>query len=296
MGVKGQDKWLPHLLGHEGGGIVHEIGPEVSTVKPGDRVVLHWRPGKGIDASAPKYKRNGQTVNAGQVTTFNNFAVVSENRLTKVSENLSFEDCALLADTITTGFGVINNNAKVKIGQSVVIVGCGGIGLGVVLGASLAGAHPIVAVDLHEQKLEKAKASGATHVVNASKTDFVEAVREIVGASGADVVTDGTGNPDILAKAFSLTNSKGACVLVGVMHHERQLSLNTLPLHFDKKLVGSEGGSSQPHIEIPRYVRMFNEGRFRLDSFVSHRYRLDQVNEGIKAMINGEVVHAMIEF
>lgn len=295
-GVKGADKWLPHLLGHEGGGEVLEVGPEVKTVKPGDRVVLHWRPGAGIEARPASYKLGSKTVNAGPITTFNKLAVVSENRVTKVPSTLDYEICALLADTITTGFGVINNNAKVKIGQSVVVIGCGGIGLGTVLGASLAGAYPVIAVDVVESKLEAAKRNGATHVINSKDVDFVHAVKEIVGPGGADVVVDGTGSPEIIAKAFGLTHNKGACVLVGVMHHEKQLSINTLPLHFDKKIIGSEGGSSQPHIEIPRYVRMIESGKLDLSSFVSHRYALKDINAGIQEMIRGEVLHAMIHF
>src|SRR5438093_12169691 len=128
-GVKGPDRFLPHLLGHEGGGTVLEIGPEVYHAKPGDRVVLHWRPGRGAEARPPVYNWNGKKANAGCVTTFNRLAVVSENRLTRVPPDTDFEICALLADTLTTGFGVINNDAKVLIGESVVIVGCYGIGL-----------------------------------------------------------------------------------------------------------------------------------------------------------------------
>jgi S-(hydroxymethyl)glutathione dehydrogenase/alcohol dehydrogenase len=167
-GVKGPDRWLPHLLGHEGGGIVQEVGPEVRHVKPGDRVVLHWRPGAGIESRGPVYRWGQRTANAGCITTFNRYSVVSENRLTVVPADTDFEVCSLLADTLTTGFGVINNDAHVKLGESVVIIGCGGIGLGVVLGAKLAGAHPIIAVDLHDHKLAKAREFGATHTINSA--------------------------------------------------------------------------------------------------------------------------------
>src|SRR5205085_120912 len=114
-GVKGPDRYLPHLLGHEGGGIVQEIGPEVKHVKPGDRVVLHWRPGRGIEARPAVYDWKGKKANAGFVTTFNQSGVISENRLTVVPADTDFELCCLLADTLTTGFGVINNDAKVRI-------------------------------------------------------------------------------------------------------------------------------------------------------------------------------------
>ena len=139
-GVKGPDRFLPHLLGHEAGGIVREIGPGVTQTKVGDHVVLHWRPGRGIQAHSTVYDWGGKKVNAGSVTTFQQFTVVSENRLTPIPPEVDFELASLMADTLTTGFGVITRDARVEVGESVVILGCGGIGLGVVLGARLAGA------------------------------------------------------------------------------------------------------------------------------------------------------------
>lgn len=295
-GVKGPDRFLPHLLGHEGGGTVLETGPGVKHVKTGDRVVLHWRPGKGIEGQPPIYGWNGKKANAGCITTFNRYAVISENRLTTVPPDTDYEICSLLADTLTTGFGVINNDAKVKIGESVVIVGCGGIGLGVVLGAKLAGAHPIIAVDIHDHKLQKAAVFGATHGINSAKTDFTGEVLKILGGKSADVVIDGTGNPQVLEKAFALASPVGRCVIFGVMAHDRKLSLNTLPLHFGKVLTGSHGGSSQPADDIPRYLRMLRDNVFDPRSFVSHRIGLEMVNEGIDKMRSGEVVHCMIHF
>jgi len=295
-GVKGPDRWLPHLLGHEGGGVVQEVGPEVRHLKPGDRVVLHWRPGAGIESRGPVYRWGQRTANAGCITTFNRYSVVSENRLTVVPPDTDFEVCSLLADTLTTGFGVINNDAHVKLGESVVIIGCGGIGLGVVLGAKLAGAHPIVAVDLHDHKLAKAREFGATHTINSTGHDFVTAVRDILGGVPPDVVVDGTGLPAVLEKAFPLAAASGRVVIFGVMAHDRKLSLNTLPLHFGKQLTGSHGGSSRPAEDIPRYLRMMRDGRFDPRGMVSHRIPLEQVNDGIAKMRSGEVIHCMIHF
>ncbi|MDQ6631825.1 MAG: zinc-binding dehydrogenase [Verrucomicrobiota bacterium] len=295
-GVKGPDRFLPHLLGHEGGGIVLEIGPEVKNVKPGDRVVLHWRPGKGIEARPPIYNWGNKKANAGAITTFNRYAVISENRLTVVPADTDFEICSLLADTLTTGFGAINNDAKVKIGESVVVIGVGGIGLGTLLGAKLAGANPIIAVDLHDHKLKKATEFGATHTINSANENFPEAVLQILNGQQPDVVIDGSGHPEVLEKAFALTSNTGRCIGVGVMHHERKMSLNTLPLHFEKVLRGSHGGNSQPAIDIPRYLRMIRHGKFDPRGMVSHRIKLDQVNEGIAKMRSGEVVHCMIHF
>jgi len=294
-GVKGPDRWLPHLLGHEAGGIVREVGPEVKHVKPGDRVVAHWRPGRGINAPPPRYDWNGRVCNAGNITTFNPLSIISENRLTPVPEETDFETCCLMADTLTTGFGVIHNDARVRIGESVVIIGCGGIGLGVVLGAKLAGAHPIIAVDLHDHKLEVARKYGATHTINSQQDDFAEAVQEILKGP-ADVVIDGTGLPAVLEKAFPLAGPKGRCVIFGVMRHDRKMSLNTLPLHFGKVLTGSEGGASQPAEDIPRYLRMIDAGLFDPSGFVSHRIKLEDINDGIARMRSGEVIHCIIHY
>ena len=295
-GVKGPDRWLPHLLGHEAGATVLEIGPEVRHVKPGDRVVCHWRPGKGIEARSPTYDWNGRTVNAGCITTFQRYAVLSENRVTAVPPDTDLEVCALLADTLTTGFGVVHNDAQVKIGESVVVVGCGGIGLGVVLGAHLAGAHPVVAVDLHDHKLAKAREFGATHTLNSRDQDLAAAVLPLLDGRPADVVVDGTGQPAVLEQAFALAGPAGRCIGVGVMPHDRQLSLNTLPLHLGKSLAGSHGGSSLPADDIPRYLRMMRAGRFDPRGMISHRLPLRDINDGIARMRSGEVVHALVDF
>lgn len=295
-GVKGPDKYLPHLLGHEAGGVVLEVGPEVRNVKPGDRVVAHWRLGRGIEARPPVYQWNGKKTNAGCITTFNQYAILSENRLTAVPADTDFEVCALLADTLTTGFGVINNDAHVKIGEAVVIIGIGGIGLGVVLGAKLAGAYPIIGVDLHDHKLKKAAEYGMTHGINSTQADFPDAVRQILNGAAPEVVIDGTGNPDVLAKAFALAGNSGRCVGFGVMPYDRKLSINTLPLHLGKVLTGSHGGASQPADDIPRYLRMMRAGVFDPKGFTSHRIPLAKVNEGIAGMKSGEVIHCMIHF
>lgn len=295
-GVKGPDRWLPHLLGHEAGGVVLEVGPCVKHVKPGDRIVAHWRPGLGINAPCPQYQWANKTVNAGNITTFSEKAIISENRLTVVPEDLDFELCALLADTLTTGIGVITRDAKVRVGQSVLVVGGGaGIGLGAVLGASLAGAHPIIVADLQQHKLDVASEYGATHCINCREVDLTEAVREIVG-DYVDVAIDGTGNPSVIEQLYNLTNPTGKTVLFGVMSHEKTVSIHTLPLHFGRTLTGSEGGQSIPQYDIPRYVKMMQSGCFDPKGFVSHRFQLEEVNQAIAGMRSGEVIHAMIHF
>ncbi len=294
--VKGPDKWLPHLLGHEGGGRVLEIGPGVKHVKVGDHVVLHWRPGVGLEGQPPpKYKWGGKIVNAGNITTFQRYAVISENRMTPVPDDLSEDICCLLADTLTTGFGVITRDAKIEIGESVVVIGAGGIGLGVILGAKLAGAYPIIACDLYHHKLEVAKRHGATHVINTRERPLTTTVKEILNGAAPDAVIDGTGRPAVLEEAFALTSAKGRCVIFGVMPSDLRLSINTLPLHFGKTLTGSEGGQSRPAQDIPRLVRMMRGGAFDPAGMISHRCKLEDINPAIAKMRAGEAIHTVID-
>ena len=293
-GVKGPDKFLPHLLGHEAGAIVLEVGPQVTHVVPGDRVVCHWRPGAGIDAGGSVYKWNGRDVNAGPITTFQKYAVISENRLTKIPADTDFELCCLLADTLTTGFGIINNDAKVKAGESVVIFGVGGIGLGVVLGAKLAGANPIIGIDLHDHKLSKAAEFGLTHQINASRENAADHVKEILTGL-ADVTIDGTGNPKVIETAYDLAKLRGGrCVLFGVMPSDQRVSIHTLPLHFGRVLTGSEGGQSRPEIDIPEILRRLSSEKVDVAGFVSHRCLFGELPEVIDGMRRGEVIHAII--
>jgi S-(hydroxymethyl)glutathione dehydrogenase/alcohol dehydrogenase len=293
-GVKGPDKFLPHLLGHEAGAIVLEVGPEVTHVAPGDRVVCHWRPGAGIDAGGSVYDWNGTKVNAGPITTFQKFAVISENRLTKVPPDTDFELCCLLADTLTTGFGIINNDAKVKAGESVVIFGVGGIGLGAVLGAKLAGANPIIGVDLHDHKLAKAAKYGLTHQINASLENAAARVKEILGGL-ADVTIDGTGNPKVIEAAYDLAKLRGGrCVLFGVMPHDQRVSIHTLPLHFGRILTGSEGGQSRPAEDIPRILERLASEHVDCSGFISHQGSLIDVDPIMAKMRSGEVIHGIV--
>jgi S-(hydroxymethyl)glutathione dehydrogenase/alcohol dehydrogenase len=293
-GVKGPDKFLPHLLGHEAGAIVLEVGPEVTHVAPGDRVVCHWRQGAGIDAGGAVYDWNGAKVNAGPITTFQKYAVIAENRLTKVPPDTDFELCCLLADTLTTGFGIINNDAKVKAGESVVIFGVGGIGLGVVLGGKLAGANPIIGIDLHDHKLAKAAEYGLTHQINASRENSAERVKKILTGL-ADVTIDGTGNPKVIETAYDLAKLRGGrCVLFGVMPSDQRVSIHTLPLHFGRVLTGSEGGQSKPAADIPAIIDMLGSHGVNASGFVSHRGSLESLPELVDGMKRGEVVHAIV--
>lgn len=288
-GAKGVDKFLPHLLGHEGSGRVLSVGAGVSHVKPGDTVVMHWRKGVGIEARPPRYQWRNRDLNGGWVTTFNRHAVVSENRLTPVPPETDLETASLLGCAVTTGFGVVNRNAGVQIGESVLVIGAGGLGLSVIEGAALCGAHPIIGVDLHDEKLQLAQEIGASHTVNASRQDITEEVRKILGAGGIDVVVENTGIPRMIELSYAISQPRGRVVLVGVPKAGETISIYSLPLHFGKTLTGSHGGDSNPTIDIPRYLRLAESGKLKLSRLITDRCTLPCINESIRRIAAGKV-------
>lgn len=284
--AKGPDKFLPHLLGHEASARVLDTGPGVTTVKEGDTVVLHWRPSQGIQCQPPAYKWRGAKLNAGWVTTFNDYAVISENRMTVIAPHYDLRNAPLLGCAVTTAAGVINNDAKVKVGESVVVFGVGGVGLNVVQFAQLAGAYPIVAVDLVDSKLAMAKARGATHCFDAANTvDLDGEIRKVVGQQGPDKVIETTGVKSVIELAYNLTHADGTCVLVGVPNEK--VTIYTLPIHFNKVLTGSHGGEAVPHVDIPRLIRLNRAGRLSLEGLITHEFSLDRINEALDLIRSG---------
>jgi S-(hydroxymethyl)glutathione dehydrogenase / alcohol dehydrogenase len=286
-GVKGPDRFLPHLMGHEGFATVLDVGPGVKHVQAGDSVVLHWRPGAGIQADPPKYRWRDEPLNAGWVTTFNRHAVVSENRCTKVPASTDPEAAALFGCAVTTGFGVVENNAKLRMGEAVVVFGAGGIGLNIIQAAALVSASPIIAVDLHDSRLELARRLGASHTINSAQGDAEALIQEALAGQPLDVFIDNTGVPAVIELGYLLTHREGRVILVGVPRLGNNLSVYSLPLHFGKLLTGSQGGESQPDRDIPRYLRLLERGRLQLDRFVSARFALEEINAAIAAMRDG---------
>ena len=288
-GAKGPDKFLPHLLGHEGSGKVLAIGPGVRHVAVGDIVVAHWRKGLGIEATPPKYKWNGKTVNAGWVTTFNQHAVISENRLTTISSTSDLRVAPLFGCAVTTGFGVVTNNAKIQIGESVVVAGSGGIGLNIIQGAALSSAWPLIAIDLTDEKLDMARKMGATHTINGKTEDVDARIRAILGARPLDVFIDNTGSPAMIERGYSLTGPQGRVILVGVPRKGDDVKIYSLPLHFGKVITGSQGGEARPEFDIPRYMRMYDEGRIVLKDLLTDEFPLDDINEALERMRKGTI-------
>ena len=286
-GKKGIDPYLPHLMGHEGCGEVIQIGPGVKTVSVGDKVVLHWKKGSGIQSETPKYKWRGENLNAGWVTTFNEYAVVSENRCTSISKDICNDDAALFGCAVTTAFGVVENNAKLRMGESVLVCGAGGIGLNIIQASKLVSAWPIIAVDIFDNRLKLAKKFGATHIINSHKEDLDTEINKIIQQKSLDVFIDNTGITSIIEKGYEMIQSKGRVILVGVPPKDSNIKIYSLPLHFGKIILGSHGGECIPELDIPRYMKLLNNKKINFYGLVTSRYSLDDINIAIDKMRSG---------
>ena len=288
-GAKGPDRFLPHLLGHEASASVLAIGPGVRYVKPGNKAVLHWRKGLGIESETPKYSWRGRQVNAGWITTFQEYAIISENRVTVIPDDSELDIAALFGCAVTTGFGVVQNNAKLKVGESVVVFGAGGIGLSIIQAAAQAGAYPIVAIDQYKSKLGLALHLGATHCIDSSQANTSEHIAGIIGNAELDVFIDNTGQPSIIEMGYRLVSDQGRVILVGVPKKGSTININSLELHFGKILTGSHGGEAEPQSDIPRLMSFYSQGHLNLRDLITDVYGLDKVNHAMESMRNGSV-------
>lgn len=292
-GHKGPDPFLPHCLGHEAGGVVEAVGPGVKKTKSGDRVVLHWRPGTGRDAAPAVYRWGSRTVNAGRVTTFQELSVVSENRLTVIPRPVPFETAALYGCAVTTGFGIIANDAKLKKGESVLVLGAGGIGQMEIIAARHAGASPIIACDLHAKKLSLARANGATHVLRSGPA-LLTAIKKILKGRPLDAVLENTGKKSLIEFAYDAAGPKGRVILVGVPDAKEKASIDTLPLHFGKILTGSHGGDARPDRDIPRILALQRRSRWNFKPLITTGYSLDRINDAIRDLHEGRALRPLI--
>jgi S-(hydroxymethyl)glutathione dehydrogenase / alcohol dehydrogenase len=280
-GSKGEDRYLPHLLGHEGVGTVRAIGPGVTTKAAGDRVILHWRPSEGIAAKGPAYAWNWTIVNAGPMACFATECIVSENRLTLLPDGIDERVAPLFGCALTTAYGVVTRDADIKPGQSVLIYGAGGVGLAIVQMASLASAYPIHVIDPVKSKWQAAIERGAQVCVRQTGENY-------------DVVIDTTGKSSVIQMAYELTKPQGRTILVGVPRHEDPITIHSLPLHFGKLLTGSHGGDCKPHEDIPRLAKLVRAGLLNLDGLVTHEFPLEQVNEAIALVRSGEAGRVLL--
>ena len=297
QGKRGVDPYLPHTLGHEGSGRVETIGPGVTQVSPGDPVILSWIKGPGVNAEPPTYYKGKERINGGPLTTFQEYTVASENRLTPIRKKVSLDKAALIGCAFATGAGAVFNTAKLMPGNSIAILGVGGVGLCAIQAACLAKAAKIIAVDIHDRKLDKAKKLGATHAINAQKEDPVKKILELTEGKGVDVAIEAAGHKETMENAFnSIRTGGGLAILVGNLPRDSKISIDPFMLICGKRIVGSWGGETNPERDFPRYLDLYLSGRLKLDEIITHRFKLEEVNAALCALENGEVSRALIEF
>jgi S-(hydroxymethyl)glutathione dehydrogenase/alcohol dehydrogenase len=296
--VKGPDKFLPHLLGHEGFARVIQVGPGVTTVKLGDQVVMHWRPGTGIQSDPPIYKWQGKQLNAGWVTTLNKHAVVSENRVTKIpSSNYDKNLIPLLGCALTTSLGVLEKDAEIGFRDSLMIFGAGGVGLLLIKLAKLIGVNDITVVDIHPEKLVKAGELGASNTIAfQDKNETLATLQALYGKSLPSVAIDTTGHTDAIEICYEVSSSDARVILVGVPKAGNNASIYTLPLHFGKLLKGSEGGQSKPDKDIPFLLQLISDGHLNFEDYPTHNFPLSSVNQAISQLKSGTIGRMIIDF
>ena len=296
--VKGPDKFLPHLLGHEGYGQVIQVGPKVYKVSKGDHVVLHWRPSSGDQSIAPLYEWNGRILNAGWVTTFNRHAVVSENRVTKIPNGYDKNFLPLLGCALTTALGVLKNEAKITIEDHVLIFGLGGVGNAVLQFSRMLGVKQITVVDIDEKKRALALESGADFfIVYKSKQETLSMLEKLfTKLEKPSVAIETSGQVDSIEVCYESTADNSRIILVGVPAFGQKASFYTLPLHLGKTLSGSKGGSSKPEEDIPEILNMVNGGLLNTDYFPTQTYPFSDINEAIKDLRKGVPFRPILNF
>jgi len=281
------DPYLPHLLGHEGSGVVVDIGPGVRTVRPGDVVVLHWMKGSGIDALAPEYSFDGKKINAGPITTFNEYGVISENRMTVIPKDSDLRIACLLGCAVTTGLGVIWNEANVRPGESVAVFGCGGVGLNAIQAAGLVNAYPVIAVDTSAANLKIAQEFGATHTIDANTSDVLEGIDKITENRRAKYVIIALADPKATELAVEASAKPGTVYFVGVPPQDARISVNALDIHRLRTLVGHWGGNITPDVHIPLYMNLYRRGKIKLKELITSEVSLADINVGLGRIQTG---------
>ncbi len=304
----------PAILGHEGAGVVESVGAEVKGLREGDRVIGSFIPACGTCWYCSNHQSNlcentytvmmnpRATRSDGTplpsmtgLGTFAESMICDEMSLVKVDTDLPDDQLALIGCGVTTGVGSALNTAQVVPGSTVVVIGCGGVGQATIQGARIAGAARIIAVDPVQLKRDMALKLGATHTVDPADGDVVAQVMELTSGRGADYAFEVIGNPDLITQAFNCTRQGGMTIAVGVPRSDAMVTIPSFPLILgEKKLVGTVYGSAQVKRDFPRLVSLVEHGQLDLGGMVSRTITLDEVNDGLRAMQDGEVIRSVI--
>ena len=307
---------LPFVGGHECAGYVEQIGADVSSVKVGDPVVVSLLSPCGkcdfcvsgfphlcqtvwpLDKESRICTKGGQQLAAKvKIGGFAEYVVVEESQLVKIPKDMPMDRAALLACGVITGFGAVVNRMEVKALSSVVVIGTGGVGLNAIQGAAFVGAYPVIAVDVADNKLEAARAFGATHTVNGMKEDAIKSVKQLTSGIGAQYVFVTVGSVSAIRQGFSMTGPRGNAIIVGLPPAKDSLTLSPLEFIKDERtLTGGFMGSTKPSIDIPRLVALYQAGQLKLDELVTGRYPLEKINEAIDSVEAGKALRNVIVF
>lgn len=308
---------LPIILGDEGAGIVVEVGEGVSNLKVDDHVVLSWAPSCGscreclrgyparclskppfgvLGDGETRFRRGDEVIYHYGPATSSPYVVVPASGAIKVDQSVPLELAALIGCSVSTGAGAIINTAKVALGESVAVIGCGGVGLNAVHAASLAGAYPVVAVDPVELKLDAARRLGATTVVLSGGDETAEGIRQASGG-GVDVVIVAVGSGSAIEQGLDALNPGGKCVVIGAPPTGAMLKVDPHALRAKEKvLMGCSYGSCNPPVDFPMFVDLLRSGTFKADEMISHRYRLSEINEAYANLASGKDLRGLIVF
>ena len=295
-GLRGEDQYLPHMLGHEGVGEVVEVGANVTKVQVSDTVVLGWIKGLGLENLGTQYRTSdGLKINAGHITTFSNYAVVSENRLIKKPESTPNELAVLYGCAIPTGLGMVLNAVPENFNGSVAFLGLGGIGLSALLSAKLRNFKKIIAIDTNSDKLKLALELGATDVVNPLEEDVIKTVKTLTESDGVDYCFESAGSARTIELAFELIRRAGGrCIFASHPAVHEKIALDPFELICGKKIEGTWGGSAFPDNDIKVFDDFFQKKLLPLDKLISKKYDLKNINDAVGDLKNKKIARALI--
>ncbi|GAC1315258.1 MAG: Zn-dependent alcohol dehydrogenase [Chloroflexota bacterium] len=305
----------PAILGHEAAGIVEEVGPLVEDFKPGDHVIAclsvfcgrcdycltgrthlcSTRPVRAKEES-PRLSWQGRPVN--QFANLSGYAekmLVHSNAIVRIRADMPLDRAALIGCGVTTGVGAVLNTARIEAGSTVAVFGCGGVGLSAIQGARIAGARMIIAVDVHDHKLETAFELGATHTVNGARKDPVEEIRQLTDG-GVEYAFEAIGLKRAAEQSFESLRAGGTATVIGMIPLGQKIELDGSVFLREKKIQGSSMGSNRFKVDMPKYIDFYLQGRLKLDEMISRRLQLDDLNEAFRAMKAGEVARQILMF
>lgn len=295
QGLRGPDPWLPHLLGHEGAGVVAAIGPGVTKVEVGQTVICGWLPSSGMDAEPPQFSKGELRINAGKVTTFSRMSIVSENRIYSKPKNLPNDQAVLFGCALLTGAGMVLNEFPPNESDSVLLLGLGGVGMAATIGALSLPSSQIIVADPSEEKRRLALDFGATVALDPTDDGFLEAVLDI-SRGGVDICYEAAGQVATIELGFEATKPKsGTLVFASHPPSGERISIDPHALISGRSIRGSWGGGSKPDQDIPRIWNAVQELGIDLGQLISNRYSLEDVNLALRDLDAGSVMRPLLD-